>query len=246
MSKSRGTGISPLRYLELGMNPEWLRYYIAAKLNANVEDIDFNPDDFLARVNSDLVGKYVNIASRAAGFIDQALSTGKVLPVNPSRLVATAKCDHARDGRRRKESLPTTKIGNSARRSGEVMDLADRINEAIDKEKPWELAKDPGKSQRLHEVCSDSIDAFRSLTIFLAPILPHTSERAAQMLGLELPLRWAQLQQDLPTKIRPFEHLITASRKSSSICCSTSPPCRRPPPRSATPSSSSTPPRSNP
>ena len=71
MSKSRGTGISPLRYLEIGMNPEWLRYYFAAKLNGNVEDLDFNPDDFIARVNSDLVGKYVNIASRAAGFITQ-------------------------------------------------------------------------------------------------------------------------------------------------------------------------------
>jgi methionyl-tRNA synthetase len=69
MSKSRGTGLSPLRYLELGMNPEWLRYYIAAKLNANVEDMEFNPDDFVARVNSDLVGKYVNIASRTAGFV---------------------------------------------------------------------------------------------------------------------------------------------------------------------------------
>ncbi len=73
MSKSRGTGISPLRYLDVGMNPEWLRYYIAAKLNASVEDIDFNPDDFMARVNSDLVGKYVNIASRAAGFMHEAL-----------------------------------------------------------------------------------------------------------------------------------------------------------------------------
>src|SRR5207247_9542369 len=71
MSKSRGTGISPLRYLDIGMNPEWLRYYIAAKLNSNVEDIDFNPDDFIARVNSDLIGKYVNIASRAANFISK-------------------------------------------------------------------------------------------------------------------------------------------------------------------------------
>ena len=76
MSKSRGTGIDPLRYLELGMNPEWLRYYIAAKLNANVEDIDFNPDDFVARVNSDLVGKYVNIASRCAGFVAGTSTAG--------------------------------------------------------------------------------------------------------------------------------------------------------------------------
>src|SRR5437870_554470 len=83
MSKSRGTGISPLRYLELGMNPEWLRYYIAAKLNANVEDIDFNPEDFIARVNSDLVGKYINIASRCAGFLSKRFG-GKLAGVEPS------------------------------------------------------------------------------------------------------------------------------------------------------------------
>ena len=95
MSKSRGTGISPLRYLELGMNPEWLRYYIAAKLNANVEDIDFNPDDFVARVNSDLVGKYVNIASRAAGFITKRFG-GKLLPLDSTRAVATSTLGTAR------------------------------------------------------------------------------------------------------------------------------------------------------
>src|SRR6185295_9248443 len=83
MSKSRGTGIDPLRYLELGMNPEWLRYYIAAKLNAAVEDIDFNPDDFIARVNSDLIGKYINIASRAAGFLSKRFA-GKLLGVESS------------------------------------------------------------------------------------------------------------------------------------------------------------------
>src|SRR5204863_8539252 len=90
MSKSRGTGISPLRYLEVGMNPEWLRYYIAAKLNASVEDIDFNPDDFMARVNSDLIGKYVNIASRAAGFVTK-LFDGKLAPADSDRLMKTAR-----------------------------------------------------------------------------------------------------------------------------------------------------------
>ena len=92
MSKSRGTGISPLRYLELGLNAEWLRYYIAAKLNAQVEDIDFNPDDFVARVNSDLVGKYVNIASRAAGFLDQALRRQAVGATSAPR---AARCSTA-------------------------------------------------------------------------------------------------------------------------------------------------------
>src|SRR5204863_2792082 len=175
MSKSRGTGIDPLRYLELGMNPEWLRYYIAAKLNANVEDIDFDPEDFMARVNSDLVGKYVNIASRAAGLRNKQFD-GKLLPVDSDRVVATAKWTMlAIDAEERIAGhYEQREFGKVVR---ETMELADRINEAIDREKPWELAKRPDQKQRLHEVCSDSIDAFRRLTLFLAPILPTTSER---------------------------------------------------------------------
>src|SRR5918997_5052377 len=91
MSKSRGTGIDPLRYLKLGMNAEWLRYYIAAKLNANVEDLDFNPEDFLTRVNSDLVGKYVNIASRAAGFISKQFGGELKYSGDTARLEADAR-----------------------------------------------------------------------------------------------------------------------------------------------------------
>jgi methionyl-tRNA synthetase len=90
----------------------------------------------------------------------------------------------------------------------EVMELADRINEAIDREKPWELAKSPEKKQRLHEVCSDSIDAFRRLTLFLAPILPSTATRVADLLELEIPLKWSQLRDSLQS-IKPYEHLIT-------------------------------------
>ena len=143
MSKSRGTGISPLRYLELGMNPEWLRYYIAAKLNARVEDIDFNPDDFVARVNADLVGKYVNIASRAAGFI------GK-------RFGGQLSADLGVEGRALLDGLRSHKdtvvelyeareFGKALR---EVMLLADRVNEYVDKHKPWELAKNPEHRRR--------------------------------------------------------------------------------------------------
>jgi len=207
MSKSRGTGISPLRYLDLGMNPEWLRYYIAAKLNGNVEDIDFNPEDFVARVNSDLVGKYVNIASRAAGFITKRFG-GKVLPADPQRSVATSKWTMlAVDAEERIRSwYEAREFGRAVR---EIMDLADRMNEAIDREKPWELAKDPAQATRLHEVCSDCMDAFRRLTVFLAPILPHTAERAAGMLGLATPLRWSQLREDFPGEIKPYEHLLT-------------------------------------
>jgi methionyl-tRNA synthetase len=206
MSKSRGTGIDPLRYLELGMNPEWLRYYIAAKLNANVEDLDFDPDDFLARVNSDLVGKYVNIASRAAGFLNKQFG-GKLLPIDSDRVVATAKWTMlAIDAEKRiADHYEQREFGKVVR---ETMELADRINEAIDREKPWELAKRPDQKQRLHEVCSDSIDAFRRLTLFLAPILPKTSERVATLLGLKLPLKWKQLREPLHS-IGQYEHLIT-------------------------------------
>ncbi|MET0988186.1 MAG: methionine--tRNA ligase, partial [Steroidobacteraceae bacterium] len=190
MSKSRGTGISPLRYLDLGMNPEWLRYYLAAKLNSNVEDIDFNPEDFVARVNSDLVGKYVNIASRAAGFITKRFG-GKVLPNDPNGAVATARWGtSAREAEERIAKLyEEREFGRVVR---EVMNLADEMNAAIDREKPWELAKDPAQEARLHAVCSDCIYAFRQLTLLLAPILPQTAARAAAMLGLPQPLRWAQ------------------------------------------------------
>jgi methionyl-tRNA synthetase len=206
MSKSRGTGVSPLKYLELGMNPEWLRYYIAAKLSANVEDLDFNPDDFVARVNSDLVGKYVNIASRAAGFITR-LFDGKLAPVDPNRIVATAR--HTMTAQASDELIAecyeTREFGKVVR---EVMRLADLVNQYVDREKPWELAKDPNQRQKLHEVCSDLIDWFRTLTVYLAPILPATAKRAASMLGLPWPLAWEHRSTALRT-IRPYEHLMT-------------------------------------
>jgi methionyl-tRNA synthetase len=206
MSKSRGTGLSPLRYLELGMNPEWLRYYLAAKLNSNVEDLDFNPDDFVARVNADLIGKYINIASRAAGFITKRFG-GELLPADDKRAIATARwAIQAREVEKQiLEDYEGREFGKAVRR---VMELADRMNEAIDQEKPWLLAKDPQQERRLWEVCSDCIDAFRRLTLLLAPILPETAARAASMLGLSLPLCWAQLQEPAPLRIQPYEHLM--------------------------------------
>jgi methionyl-tRNA synthetase len=206
MSKSRGTGISPLRYLEIGMNSEWLRYYIAAKLNANVEDIDFNPEDFVARVNSDLVGKYVNIASRAAGFITKRFE-GKVLPVDTQRSVATAQWNELARAREAtiRSHYEEREFGRAVR---EIMDLADAMNAAIDREKPWELAKNPEAAERLHQVCSDCIHAFRTLTLYLSPILPRTAERAAGLFGLEWPLRWSQLQDTAGFTIKPYEHLM--------------------------------------
>jgi methionyl-tRNA synthetase len=208
MSKSRGTGIDPLRYLELGMNPEWLRYYIAAKLNANVEDLDFNPDDFVARVNSDLIGKYVNIASRAAGFLTRIFQ-GKILGADPNRIVATAKWTMLATATEEKilAYYDGREFGKVVR---EVMELADRINQAFDQEKPWELANrsDDASRKRLREVCSDSIDAFRRLTIYLAPILPRTAANVASLLGLPAELKWHHRDETL-TSIQPYRHLMS-------------------------------------
>jgi methionyl-tRNA synthetase len=167
MSKSRGTGISPLRYLELGMNPEWLRYYIAAKLNSKVEDIDFSPDDFVARVNSDLVGKYINIASRAAGFLSK-------------RFDGVLAASIGAEGRQLLDDLMAARVpigtlyderefGKALR---ETMLLADQVNGYVDLHKPWELAKKPDAAAELHEVCTICIEAFRLLTVYLKPVLP--------------------------------------------------------------------------
>src|SRR5262245_21670458 len=163
MSKSRGTGISPLRYLDLGMNPEWLRYYIAAKLNANVEDLDFNPSDFLARVNSDLVGKYVNIASRAAGFITRRFS-GALYRFTPDNMNAQFSWGVAIGSEELiTEAYEGREFGKVVR---EVMRLADIANQRFDQVKPWDLVKDPAQRDALHQACSDAIHAFYVLTVY--------------------------------------------------------------------------------
>ena len=206
MSKSRGTGLSPGRYIDVGMNPEWLRYYIAAKLNDRVEDFDFTPEDFVARVNSDLIGKYVNIASRAAPFLTKHFG-GKLAPVGEKALVRTSASTMVAHGSQEEiaEAYANREYGKAIR---EIMRIADYINEQFDKHKPWELAKDPAKSQTLHEVCSDAIDAFRILTYYLAPILPSTAEQAAKMLGLRTPLRWQDLTAPIAAT-RPYQHLLS-------------------------------------
>ncbi len=202
MSKSRGTGISPLRYLELGMNPEWLRYYIAAKLNANVEDLDFNPDDFLARVNSDLVGKYINIASRAAVFITKHFGgklayAGDTAPLEQGAL-ATA---HAVA-----EAFQAREYGKALR---EIMGVADRINQEFDARKPWVLAKDPARHAELHDICSRALRGFKVLSVLLAPVLPHTAHRVAhELFGLGRDFAWADVSV-LPQTIAPYSHLMT-------------------------------------
>ncbi|MFN6998389.1 MAG: methionine--tRNA ligase, partial [Aquincola tertiaricarbonis] len=174
MSKSRGTGLSPLKYLELGMNAEWLRYYLAAKLNGRVEDVDFNPEDFVARVNSDLIGKYVNIASRAAGFLNKRFE-GRVLPVAELPAADAAIHDQIVAAQPALCRLFDEREYGKALR--DIMALADVVNGYTDENKPWELAKKPEAAQRLHEVCSTLMRAFELLTRLLAAVLPDTAAR---------------------------------------------------------------------
>jgi methionyl-tRNA synthetase len=200
MSKSRGTGVSPLRYLELGMNPEWLRYYIAAKLNANVEDLDFNPQDFVARVNSDLVGKYVNIASRAASFLSRQFGGAlrEVASLRPWR-----ELDISRTQSLVAEAYEQREFGKALRLA---MELADRVNRLFDAHKPWELAKDPARHAELHEVCSVCMHAFQALTLWLKPVLPALAGRAEEFLGCGA-LQWDGALPPLKA-IRPYTHLM--------------------------------------
>ncbi len=202
MSKSRGTGISPLKYLELGLNPEWLRYYLCAKLSDRVEDIDFNPEDFVARVNSDLIGKYVNIASRAAGFITKRFAGSLAAADLPEGLRAAfaPAADEIGGCYERRE------FGKAMRR---IMELADLVNQYFDAERPWDLAKDPSQQKKLQQVCSNALDAFRELTLFLKPVLPELAREAETLLNVA-PLQWAAAGQSLPAGhvIQPYRHLM--------------------------------------
>jgi methionyl-tRNA synthetase len=204
MSKSRGTGIDPLRYLELGMNPEWLRYYIAAKLNANVEDIDFNPDDFLARVNSDLIGKYVNIASRAATFISRHFNGELHQSPDVQRLAQAL--GRARDnGPLIREAYDAREFSKAIRLA---MQVADEINQYFDAVKPWELAKQDSAESRekLHQACSACVRAFQYLTMWLKPVLPGLAGKAEAFLGCGS-LRWTDSLPDLK-RIKAYQHLM--------------------------------------
>jgi methionyl-tRNA synthetase len=177
MSKSRGTGISPLKYLDLGLHPEWLRYYIAAKLNSHVEDIEFNPEDFVARVNSDLVGKYINIASRAAGFLAKRFggTLSGDLGVEGSALLETLRAQKDAIV----ELYEEREFGKALR---DIMALADKVNEYVDQHKPWDLAKKEGADAALQDVCSTCIEAFRLLTIYLKPVLPALARHVEDFL----------------------------------------------------------------
>ena len=203
MSKSRGTFITADSYIQTGMNPEWLRYYFAAKLNASMEDLDLNLDDFIARVNSDLVGKYVNIASRASGFllkrfggkIDDAAMNDELLTQLRSASATIAELYEARE------------YGKAMRA---IMELTDAVNVFIDANKPWELARIEGQDAELHRVCSICLEAFRILTVYLAPVLPSVAEKAYAFLNIASQM-WADVATPLSSAyaINAYKHMLT-------------------------------------
>jgi methionyl-tRNA synthetase len=202
MSKSRGTGLSPQRYLEVGLNAEWLRYYLAARLNPGVEDFDFDPDDFLARVNSDLIGKYVNIASRAASFITRQFG-GELRYEGDRAALAAEAAAVARAVAQHYEAR------DFARAMREIMALADRTNQDFDAHRPWILAKEPQSRSELQDTCSRALHGFKLASVLLAPVLPALAERVAkELFGLGRPFAWRDAA-ELPERIAPYSHLMT-------------------------------------
>jgi len=209
MSKSRGTFITAKSFIDSGLNPEWLRYYFAAKLNASLEDLDLNLPDFIARVNSDLLGKYINIASRSSGFLVK-LFGGVIAPEALNHPLITQLKNANSDLANLYEQREFGKVQRS------IMELADQVNIFVDTNKPWEIAKllkteeTPENFKRLQEVCSITLEAFRILTIYLKPVLPELAKHVETFLNIE-PLQWSSVDQSLTAKnvIQPYQHLMS-------------------------------------
>ena len=209
MSKSRGTFITAQSYLDQGLNPEWLRYYFAGKLNGSMEDLDLNLNDFIARVNSDLVGKFVNIASRCAGFVRKRYA---------SQLLGDARdqgeSQHAQLEAQLSKAAPAIAQAYEARDTARVVReiglLMDAVNGYVDQHKPWELAKQPGTEQALHRILSTTLRCFARLSIYLKPILPTTVARVeSEVFGLHQPFDWSQLDRPPVQSVGEFGHLLT-------------------------------------
>jgi methionyl-tRNA synthetase len=202
MSKSRGTFITARSYLDHIKNPEYLRYYYAAKLNSTMEDIDLNLEDFVARVNSDLVGKYINIASRTAGFINKRFE-GQLNPSANNAVVSEIKASANVIA----ESYAEREYGKALR---EIMRLADLANGFVADKAPWVMAKQEGQDAVLQEVCSDALEMFRLLTLYLKPVLPKLASEIEQFLNIA-PLTWDAVATSLLPQhhINAYEHLIT-------------------------------------
>jgi methionyl-tRNA synthetase len=227
MSKSRGVSVSPQKYMDLGLNPEWVRYYLAAKLNARVEDLDFNPDDFLARVNSDLVGKYVNIASRAAGFIakrfggklsEEPLSAGRELKHKMRGNLAAPVPDDEQapailfEVRSFADAIAADYDAREFSKAiRQIMFLADRVNQYVDEQKPWEIAKEAGQDAALQWFCTLYLELFRILTVYLKPVLPRVAEEVEVFLALAKPLAWDDVATPLKPghTVQPYRHIIS-------------------------------------
>ena len=203
MSKSRGTLISANSVIECGFNPEWFRYYFATKLNDSMEDLDLNLQDFVARVNSDLLGKYINIASRSAGFLvkrfggvvsDEAMNN----PLLKEIAAASEKIAALYEGREYAKALRL------------IMELADKVNSFVDENKPWEIAKDPAREANLQRVCSITLEAFRMLSLYLKPVIPQVAAGVEEFLSLA-PMNWSDVATPLSSKnpINAYKHLMT-------------------------------------
>jgi len=208
MSKSRGTFINARTYLDEKLNPEHLRYYYAAKLNDSVEDIDLNLSDFVARINSNIIGKYLNIASRSAGFIKNkfdGMLSSQIDTEGEALLVEFKQAaQHIKELYINRKFSEVVKI---------IMALADRANEYINDSKPWEIAKDEQQSERLHQLCSSNINLFRLLTLYLKPIIPVTAKAVEKFLNIE-PLTWEDSQTYLVDhKINKYKHLAKRIEK---------------------------------
>jgi methionyl-tRNA synthetase len=207
MSKSRGTFITAESYLQQGLNPEWLRYYYAAKLSNTMEDLDLNLDDFIARVNADLVGKFVNIASRSAGFIvkrfaGQLSTCDEALPAFVAIRERRAAITELYEGR---------EFGKAIR---EIMALTDLANQYVDSVKPWELARQEGRETDLHTACTNALNLFRQLAILLKPVLPALTARVESFLNVA-PFAWSDAGSTLAAghAINTYEHLMTRVEK---------------------------------
>ena len=203
MSKSRGTLISAHSVIESGFNPEWFRYYFATKLNDSMEDLDLNLQDFVARVNSDLLGKYINIASRSAGFLvkrfggmasDEAMNNPLLTEISS----ASEKIAELYEAREYAKALRT------------IMELADKVNAFVDENKPWEIAKDPAREADLQRVCSVTLEAFRLLSLYLKPVLPHVTAGVEDFLSIPA-LTWNDVTKPLSSQnpIKAYKHLMT-------------------------------------
>ncbi|OYY15734.1 MAG: methionine--tRNA ligase [Polynucleobacter sp. 24-46-87] len=203
MSKSRGTLISAHSVIESGFNPEWFRYYFATKLNNSMEDLDLNLQDFVARVNSDLLGKYINIASRSAGFLVKRF--GGV--VSDAAMVNALLADIGSASEKIAELYEAREYAKALRT---IMELADKVNAFVDENKPWEIAKDPEREADLQRVCSITLEAFRLLSLYLKPVLPQVTAGVEDFLSVPA-MSWNDVKTPLSSQnpIKPYKHLMT-------------------------------------